>query len=199
MGFRDHDEADQPYPAAHEPGTSRTGGSGQGRTTRSLCHRLGEIIIATDRGRTSRRCNNDIDPADSCVRNAADSSAPLRSLRTAGPGRRRWTQRPFSERGPPSSTRWAAGAVDHVMLVMDPSPHCAADGCRVRGAGLDGIVAKPLMILVPADKRTMFKIKHERTADCVVAGYRLHNTGGDASGPCCSGSTPSTAGCSTSA
>lgn len=44
------------------------------------------------------------------------------------------------------------------------------------GAGLDGVVAKPLDGIYQPDKRAMFKIKHERTADCVVAGYRLHKT-----------------------
>ncbi|MEA2461800.1 MAG: hypothetical protein QOH90_1977, partial [Actinomycetota bacterium] len=47
------------------------------------------------------------------------------------------------------------------------------------GAGLDGVVAKPLDVKYLPDKRVMFKIKHERTADCVVAGYRLHKSGGD--------------------
>jgi ATP-dependent DNA ligase len=40
------------------------------------------------------------------------------------------------------------------------------------GAGLDGIVAKPLEAAYRPDQRVMFKIKHVRTADCVVAGYR---------------------------
>jgi ATP-dependent DNA ligase len=44
------------------------------------------------------------------------------------------------------------------------------------GAGLDGIVAKPLDVTYQPDKRVMFKIKHVRTADCVVAGYRAHKT-----------------------
>jgi len=44
------------------------------------------------------------------------------------------------------------------------------------GAGLDGIVAKPVDGPYEPDKRTMFKIKHERTADCVVAGFRWHKT-----------------------
>ena len=47
---------------------------------------------------------------------------------------------------------------------------------RFEGAGLDGVVAKPLDGTYRPDKRAMFKIKHERTADCVVAGYRLHKT-----------------------
>ena len=45
---------------------------------------------------------------------------------------------------------------------------------QFEGAGLDGVVAKPLGRTYQPDKRTMFKIKHARTADCVVAGYRAH-------------------------
>ncbi|MCD5346451.1 ATP-dependent DNA ligase [Agromyces sp. S2-1-8] len=48
---------------------------------------------------------------------------------------------------------------------------------RFEGAGLDGVVAKPLEGAYLPDKRAMFKIKHERTADCVVAGYRWHKSG----------------------
>ncbi|OMC13457.1 ATP-dependent DNA ligase, partial [Mycolicibacterium fortuitum] len=50
------------------------------------------------------------------------------------------------------------------------------------GAGLDGLIAKPLTLTYQPDKRVMFKIKHQRTADCVVAGYRLHKSGPDAVG-----------------
>ena len=45
------------------------------------------------------------------------------------------------------------------------------------GAGLDGVVAKPLDGTYQPDKRTMFKVKHDRTADCVVAGFRWHKSG----------------------
>lgn len=50
------------------------------------------------------------------------------------------------------------------------------------GAGLDGIIAKSLDLRYQPDKRVMSKIKHERTADCVVAGYRLHKGSRDAVG-----------------
>jgi ATP-dependent DNA ligase len=50
------------------------------------------------------------------------------------------------------------------------------------GAGLDGLIAKPLDLRYQPDKRVMAKIKHERTADCVVAGYRVHKSGTDAIG-----------------
>ncbi|WP_329320221.1 MULTISPECIES: ATP-dependent DNA ligase [unclassified Streptomyces] len=48
---------------------------------------------------------------------------------------------------------------------------------QYEGAGLDGVIAKPLDLLYRQDERAMFKIKHERTADVVVAGYRLHKSG----------------------
>lgn len=48
---------------------------------------------------------------------------------------------------------------------------------QYEGAGLDGVVAKPLDLRYRQDERAMFKIKHERTADAVVAGYRLHKSG----------------------
>ncbi len=47
---------------------------------------------------------------------------------------------------------------------------------RFEGAGLDGVVAKPLGAPYAENARTMLKIKHERTADVVVAGYREHKT-----------------------
>ena len=45
------------------------------------------------------------------------------------------------------------------------------------GAGLDGVVAKPLAQPYAPNKRTMFKIKHARTADVVAMGYRIHKSG----------------------
>jgi ATP-dependent DNA ligase len=48
---------------------------------------------------------------------------------------------------------------------------------RFEGAGLDGVMAKPLDAPYVPDKRTQFKVKHQRTADCVVAGYRMHKDG----------------------
>jgi ATP-dependent DNA ligase len=50
---------------------------------------------------------------------------------------------------------------------------------RFEGAGLDGVMAKPAAGAYEPGKRVMFKIKHSRTADCVVAGFRWHKTGPD--------------------
>ena len=45
------------------------------------------------------------------------------------------------------------------------------------GAGLDGIVAKRLDDVYQPDKRALVKVKHQRTADCALAGYRIHKDG----------------------
>jgi ATP-dependent DNA ligase len=50
---------------------------------------------------------------------------------------------------------------------------------RFEGAGLDGLVAKALDGVYEPDRRAWRKVKHTRTADCVVAGYRLHKRGTD--------------------
>jgi ATP-dependent DNA ligase len=53
---------------------------------------------------------------------------------------------------------------------------------RFEGAGLDGVIAKPVDGAYQPGKRAMIKVKHARTADCVVAGFRWHKSGKDALG-----------------
>jgi ATP-dependent DNA ligase len=53
---------------------------------------------------------------------------------------------------------------------------------RFEGAGLDGVVAKPESGIYLPGKRAMIKVKHVRTADCVVAGFRWYKSGKDAIG-----------------
>lgn len=48
---------------------------------------------------------------------------------------------------------------------------------RFEGAGLDGVIVKPVGDPYVEGKRTQFKVKHQRTADCVVAAYRVHKSG----------------------
>ena len=48
---------------------------------------------------------------------------------------------------------------------------------RFEGAGLDGVIAKPARGTYEPNKRVMFKVKHERDCDCVVAGFRWHKAG----------------------
>jgi ATP-dependent DNA ligase len=53
---------------------------------------------------------------------------------------------------------------------------------QFEGAGLDGVIAKPVDGTYQPGKRAMLKIKHARTAECVVAGFRFHKTGKEAVG-----------------
>ncbi|HEX7779456.1 MAG TPA: ATP-dependent DNA ligase [Vicinamibacterales bacterium] len=93
-------------------------------------------------------------------------------------------------RGEPQHARRAAlerllgqaGSPIHLTPVTR-DPALAADWLQhFEGAGLDGVVAKPAAEPYQPGKRAMFKIKHVRTADCVVAGFRWHKSGKDAIG-----------------
>lgn len=53
---------------------------------------------------------------------------------------------------------------------------------RFEGAGLDGVIAKPESATYQPGKRAMIKVKHVRSADCVVAGFRWYKNGQDAVG-----------------
>lgn len=85
------------------------------------------------------------------------------------------TRRPFRERRRLLGEA-LAGAAEPIHLTPATTDLALAEQwfAQFEGAGLDGIVAKPLDGSYQPDKRVMFKIKHERTADCVVAGYRTH-------------------------
>ncbi|MFG6502911.1 ATP-dependent DNA ligase [Microbacterium sp. P05] len=68
----------------------------------------------------------------------------------------------------------------HPVHVTRTSDHPAVARrwlAEFEGAGLDGVVAKPLAQPYAPNKRTMFKIKHARTADVVALGYRIHKSG----------------------
>ena len=89
-------------------------------------------------------------------------------------------ERPFAERRALLESALArARAPIHVTAATRDRQTAQGWFTQFEGAGLDGLVAKPLDGPYESDKRTMFKIKHERTADCVVAGYRTHKTGDD--------------------
>jgi DNA ligase D-like protein (predicted polymerase) len=92
-------------------------------------------------------------------------------------------ERPFAERRALLEEA-LAGAKPPVHLTPATRDRAVAQDWfeQFEGAGLDGVVAKPLDGTYQPDKRVMFKVKHERTADCVVAGYRTHKSGPDAIG-----------------
>ncbi|HEY4851447.1 MAG TPA: ATP-dependent DNA ligase [Streptosporangiaceae bacterium] len=94
-----------------------------------------------------------------------------------------YTGRPFAERRAVLEAALAKAAAP-VHLTPATTDHALAEDWfrQFEGAGLDGLVAKPLTGTYEQDKRVMLKVKHERTADCVVAGYRPHKSGPDAVG-----------------
>ncbi|MEZ0164955.1 ATP-dependent DNA ligase [Kineococcus sp. LSe6-4] len=66
------------------------------------------------------------------------------------------------------------GPVTHVTTATRDAAVAARWFTTFEGAGLDGVVAKPLAAPYEQGQRVMTKVKHRRTADCVVVGYRLH-------------------------
>jgi bifunctional non-homologous end joining protein LigD len=90
------------------------------------------------------------------------------------------TGRPFEERRSLLEKAFADVSAPVHLTRATRDPEVAREWFeQFEGAGLDGVIAKPLSGTYEQDKRTMLKIKHVRTADCVVAGYRTHKTGDD--------------------
>jgi ATP-dependent DNA ligase len=94
-----------------------------------------------------------------------------------------YMDRPFAERRAALESALAAAA-SPIHLTPTTSDKALATQwfSQFEGAGLDGLIAKSPDLTYQPDKRVMLKIKHERTADCVVAGYRPHKSGSDAVG-----------------
>jgi ATP-dependent DNA ligase len=91
-----------------------------------------------------------------------------------------YTEHPFAERRA-LLEQALAGVRSPIHLTPVTTDREVADGwfSQFEGAGLDGLIAKPADGIYEPDKRVMKKVKHERTADCVVAGYRVHKSGED--------------------
>ncbi|MGE0777107.1 ATP-dependent DNA ligase [Mycolicibacterium sp.] len=144
----------------------------------------GEIIIATDHGLDFEALQQRIHPADSRVRMLAKQTpASFVAFDLLALGDDDYTKRPFAER---RAALVAALADSGPSVHVTPATTDLTTAHRwfeeFEGAGLDGVVAKPLTVTYQPDKRVMFKIKHQRTADCVVAGYRVHKSSQDAIG-----------------
>jgi ATP-dependent DNA ligase len=144
----------------------------------------GEIVIATDTGLDFEALQQRIHPADSRVRLLAGTTpASFIAFDLLALGDDDLTAQPFRERRAALvRALGAAGASVHLTPGTTDLDTAQRWFTEFEGAGLDGVVAKPLEGTYQPDKRVMFKIKHERTADCVVAGYRLHKSGPDAIG-----------------
>jgi len=90
------------------------------------------------------------------------------------------TEQPFARRRAALEDALAAARSPiHLTPVTTDRDQAGSWFSQFEGAGLDGLIAKPADGIYEPDKRVMKKIKHERTADCVVAGYRVHKSGED--------------------
>ena len=148
------------------------------------CVMDGEIVIAGDRGLDFEALQQRIHPAASRVRLlSAQTPACFIAFDVLALGDEDLTGEPFEvRRAALIDALSGAGPVFHVTPATTELALAQRWFSDWEGAGFDGVVAKPLSLPYQPDKRVMFKIKHQRTADCVVAGYRVHKSGDDAVG-----------------
>ncbi len=141
----------------------------------------GEIVIATPHGLDFDALQLRLHPAASRVAMLAkDTPAAFVAFDALAIGRRDLRDAPQVERRA-SLERALANVEPPIHLTpMTRDPAVASEWLsRFEGAGLDGVIAKPERGTYQPGKRAMIKVKHARTADCVVAGYRWHKAGKD--------------------
>ncbi len=146
----------------------------------SRCVVDGEIVIASDRGLDFEALLQRIHPADSRVRLlAAQTPASFVAFDLLALGDDDVRARPFVERRALLSGALADVRPPVHLTPATDDPAVAAQWFdRFEGAGLDGVVAKRVDLAYRENERVMLKVKHQRTADCVVAGFRWHKSGG---------------------
>ena len=88
-----------------------------------------------------------------------------------------WLGRPFSERRTKLIDVVQTGASVFITPASEDAAVANEWFTTFEGAGLDGVVAKRLDDEYQPDKRALIKVKHQRTADCALAGYRIHKDG----------------------
>ncbi len=139
----------------------------------------GELIVATNDRLDFDGLQQRIHPADSRVQMLAEKTpAAFMAFDLLALGNEDLTGRPFSERRALLEAALAEAEPPIHLTRTTRDPHLAAEWFTVwEGAGLDGLIAKPVDDPYVQNKRTQFKVKHVRSADCVVAGYRWHKDG----------------------
>lgn len=139
----------------------------------------GEIVIATPRGLDFDALQLRLHPAASRVQKlAAETPASLVAFDLLSVEGRDVRSFPQSERRALLERTLASIKPPIHLTPMTRDATVAMDWLsRFEGAGLDGVVAKPAGGVYEPGKRAMIKIKHARTADCVVAGFRWHKAG----------------------
>jgi ATP-dependent DNA ligase len=139
----------------------------------------GEIVIATEHGLDFDALQLRLHPAASRVTKlAAETPSSFVAFDLLAEGARDLRSRPQAER---------RAALEEALARAAGTVHltpCSRDRVvaqewfhRFEGAGLDGVIAKHESTPYQPGKRAMIKVKHARTADCVVAGFRWHKNG----------------------
>ncbi len=139
----------------------------------------GEIVIAGPKGLDFDALSQRIHPAEKRIRQLAESTpASFVAFDLLAHDDRSYLDTPYAaRRGALEKLLARTRPPVHLTPVTD-DPDVAADWfSRFEGAGLDGVVAKDADLAYLPDKRAMVKVKHERTADCVVGGFRVHKDG----------------------
>jgi len=138
----------------------------------------GELIVAIDDRLEFEVLQERIHPAASRItRLSQETPASYVAFDLLARGTESFVDRPFAERR--AALEESLGGV-HAPLFLTRTttdPATATEWFdQFEGAGLDGVIAKPLGAPYASNQRTLTKVKHERTADVVVAGYREHKT-----------------------
>jgi ATP-dependent DNA ligase len=140
----------------------------------------GEIVIVQGSRLDFDRLSDRIHPAEKRVRLLAEQTpATFVAFDLLALGDDDLMSRPFAERRELLTTLFDRGRHPQVRMTRATRDAELAHSWfeTFEGAGLDGVVAKPLGEPYRPGERAMVKVKHERTADVVVAGYRLHKNG----------------------
>src|SRR5919197_2924991 len=138
----------------------------------------GEIVVAGGKGLDFWALQQRLHPAASRVALLADRTpASFIAFDLLALGDEDFTERPFSARRAALETALAAASPPIHLTPITRDEELAREWFeRFEGAGLDGLIAKRADQTYQPNKRVMAKIKHVRTADCVVAGYRVHKS-----------------------
>jgi len=140
----------------------------------------GEIVIAADRGLDFEALLQRIHPAETRIRLlAGQTPASFVAFDLLALGDDDLRGHPFAERRALLAAALADVRPPVHLTPATTDPLVAAQWFdRFEGAGLDGVVAKRVDVAYRENERVMLKVKHQRTADCVVAGFRWHKSGG---------------------
>jgi ATP-dependent DNA ligase len=138
----------------------------------------GEIVIVTPRGLDFDALQNRIHPAESRIAKLSkETPASFVAFDLLAAGGASLRERPQDERRSALEKLLEEAAPPLHLTPATRDRDVASAWLReFEGAGLDGVIAKPLDARYQPGKRAMLKIKHVRSADCVVAGFRWHKS-----------------------